>query len=175
MLTWPWILVAIAQSRGGLVASPGIAAFVKANPQSVTFLATLTGTLFSVLAAILFSSAIVRFSQKWIARRQEVDIFHLSFFMTLRYQFFPWGISDVSTMASKWYLIMVVAACILVFNFIPSSLSALMTPTLLNKTESLTGTELDFSSNNPDCFAWFNSFPPNDNCGWRVCPESREL
>ena len=149
MLTWPWILVAIAQSRGGLVASPGIAAFVKANPQSVTFLATLTGTLFSVIATALFSSAIVRFSQSWIARRQKIDIYHISMLMTIRYKLFPWGSNDVP-MVCKWYLIAVVAACILSSYLISSRLSTLLTPA---KTESLSGTELDFTSNSPICFA----------------------
>ena len=169
MLVWPWLLFAFAWSRSGLVASPSITTFVLANTQNISFLATLSGTIFAVISGVLFSTAIVRFSQKWIARRQEMDVFYISFFMTLKYQFFPWGIGDVPTIGNKWFLVMIVAACIFAFQFIPSGISALLTPTRFNKTEMLIGTELDFTSSAPDCISWLNAIQEiQEQCEWHV-------
>ena len=92
-------------------------------------------------------------------------MFHVSFFMTLRYQFFPWGWEDWSELKNRWYLLMVVAMCILAFGFIPSGISTLLVPTPFQRTALLMGTELDFASSDPACLSWIRDHSPiRDRC-----------
>ena len=165
ILWWPWIILGYVWRLGGVPASTSIVTWATTQPRSVTYVSTLFGTLFSALAALFFSTAIIRFSQKWFGQREEVDMFHVSFFMTLRYQFFPWGWQDWSALKNRWYLFIVVAVCILAFGFIPSGISALLAPTPFQRTALLMGTELDFASSDPACLSWIRDHSPiRDRC-----------
>jgi hypothetical protein len=172
MLSWPWIVFGVVWGRDGIAGGPRFSKLVRENPQTVTFLVTHIGTLFAAISALLFSTAVIRFSQKWIVGRNEVDIFHIAFFTTLRHQRFPWTYEDLATLVRRWHLVLTVLSCIFAFNFVPSGISALLGPIPFNKTASLTGTELDFSSSVPDCVAWLRIPRINGNCTWFVSEES---
>ena len=165
ILLWPWIILGCVRHLGGVPAPTSIATWATTQPRSVTYVSTLIGTLFSALAALFFSTAIIRFSQKWFRRREEVDMFQVSFFVTLRYQFFPWGWKDWSALKNRWYLFIIVAMCILAFGFIPSGISTLLVPTPFKRTALLMGTELDFASSDPACLSWIRDHSPiRDSC-----------
>ena len=157
LLAWPWIAFGYVWHRDGVLASPRVASWAATRPRSVTYVATLLGTAFSALTAWFFSNAIIRFSQKWLARNKEVEIFYVSFLVTLRYKFFPWGFKELSEFRHRWHLLIIVAACILAFGFIPPGISALVSPNPYNKIVHLTGSELNFASNDPACSAWLAS------------------
>ena len=63
-----------------------------------------------------------------------------------------------------------VVACILTFPQLISSTTSLITPGPFNRMANLTGTELDFSSNDTDCLAWFKAHPQagSNNCNVQV-------
>ena len=173
--TWPWICLGYVWHQDGVLAPPRVASWATTYPRSVTYVATLIGTVFSALTAWFFSKAIVRFSQKWLARRQEVDIFHVSFLVTLRYKFFPWGFKELSEYRHRWHLLIVVAACILAFGVIPPGISALVSPNSYNKIVHLTGSELNFASSDPACSAWLANHPMiRGNCSNFVRPTGLE-
>ena len=165
LLWWPWITLGHVWRLGGVSAPTSIVTWATTQPRSVPYISTLFGTFFSALTALFFSTAIIRFSQKWFEQREEVDMFHVSFFMTLRYQFFPWGWQDWSALKNRWYLLIVVAVCILAFGFIPSGIAALLAPTPFQRTALLMGTELDFASSDPACLSWIRDHSPiRDRC-----------
>jgi hypothetical protein len=134
-----------------------IASWATTQPRSVTYVATLLGIGFSAASAFLFSTALIRFAQKWLGQRAQVDVFYISIFMTLKYKFFPWGLRDLSTFRSGWHLTIIVAACILAFGVIPPGISALISPTPYHQMTSLTGREFDFASSNPECSRWLTN------------------
>ena len=175
LLAWPWICLGYVWDRDGVLASPRVASWAATRPRSVTYVATLIGTAFSALTAWFFSNAIIRISQKWLSRNEEVDIFYVSFLVTLRYKFFPWGLKDLSEYRRRWHLLVVVAACILAFGFIPPGISALVSPNPYNKFVHLTGSELDFASSDPACSAWLaNNSVIRDTCSSFVRPTGFE-
>jgi hypothetical protein len=168
MLWWPWIFFAVVWTSGGIVGGPRFSRLVRENPQTVTFLVTHLGTLFAAITAFLFSTAIIRFAQKWIIARDEVDVVHLTLFTTLRHQTFPWTVQDRAFLLRKWHLVITVLSCIIAFNFVPSSISSLLGPIPFNRTTILTGSELDFASSAPDCVTWLKIPRITGTCNWFV-------
>jgi len=64
--------------------------------------------------------------------------------------------------------VVLAGVCIAAFALVPSGTTSLITPVSFNRTWPLTGTELDFSSNVPDCVGWFAANTLTENCDWKV-------
>ena len=170
MLFWPWIFFGIVWVKKGIQMNNRDAEFVKEHPHITTFLFTLIANIISIIVTTLFSSAIIRFAQEWVYG-QSTRAFHLTVLSAFRHQTWPWmGWQDVKSLSAekRWRFAPLVAVCILTFVVLTSSTTSLITPALFNRTAILTGTELNFSSNDTDCLAWFNAHPRSNNCDWQV-------
>ena len=169
MLMWPWIFWGVVQSQNGIQMNNHVAKVVMDNPQGTTFLITLLGNIASLIISILFSSAIVRFSQE-LVERKGVTVFDVSLLSAFRYQRWPWGIKDLnrSFFRTRWLRMILILGCIAAFGFVPSSVTSLITPVPFNRRADLQGTELDFSSIDTDCRNWSSVNPLSNNCDWKV-------
>ena len=165
LLSWPWIFFFVVWCRDGVILPPSVARVITTRRQIVAFLTTLVGTLFTTLTSFFFSMAIVCFFQKRIQRHKgTMGALDLSFFMSLRYQVFPWGLKELWSLVPKLHLVIITIICISTFQVVPSSISALLAPTLFNSSRSLENIELDFTSNNTECRTWFAEAPINTEC-----------
>jgi hypothetical protein len=167
-LAFPWVVFTSVRANHGVTASLYVSRFVKRNPQTVNFVATHLGTLFATITAYLFSTAVVRFAQKWIVHLGDIDMLHISFFTDLRHQRFPGSFGHWSSAFRSWRLVAILAVTIVMFNFIPSGISVLLSPIPFNRTVPLTGTEVDFGSSVPDCVAWLKQPRIFGDCNWAV-------
>ena len=168
MLVWPWILWGVVWSQHGIQMNEHVAKVVIDNPQSTTFFTTLLGNIASLIVSTLFSSAIIRFSQE-LVERKGVTVFDVSVLSAFRYQRWPWAMEDLNGpfVRTQWLRMVLIVGCIAAFGFVPSSVTSLITPVQFNRMAPLNGTELDFSSNDPDCLDWFTANPIH-NCEWKV-------
>jgi hypothetical protein len=169
MLVWPWIFWGVVYSQLGIQMSNYAAKVVMDNPQRTTFFATLLGNIASVIVSTLFSSSIIRFSQE-LVERKGITVFDVSMLWGFRYQKWPWGMEDLNGpfVRTRWLRMVLIAVCIAAFGFVPSSVTSLITPAPFNRTATLKGTELDFSSDNTDCLDWFAANPIPNKCDWKV-------
>jgi len=170
MLIWPWILFGVVWVKKGIQMNNRDAEFVKEYPHITAFLFTLIANIISIIVTTLFSSAIIRFAQEWVYG-QSTRAFHLTLLSGIRHQTWPWmGWQDVKSLSAEttWRFASLVVVCILTFVVSTSSTTSLITPAPFNRTTILTGTELNFSSNDTDCLAWFNAHPRSNNCDWQV-------
>ena len=169
MLVWPWIFWGVVWSQHGIQMNEHIAKVVLENPQGTTFFITFLGNITSVIVSILFSSAIIRFSQEMVERK-GVTVFDVSMLSAFRYQRWPWGMADLNRLfvRTQWLRMVLIVGCIAAFGFVPSSVTSLITPVPFNRMALLNGTELDFSSIDPDCINWFTANPIHNNCDWKV-------
>ena len=155
MLLWPWILLATIWARGGVQMSDHLARVVKNYPQRVSFFITLLGNIVSIVIGIIFSTAVLRFSQEWATNNDQVTVFDVSLISAFRNQSWPWGIKDHKYLLvrNRWLPVVLAGGCIAAFALVPSGTTSLITPVSFHRTWNLTGTELDFSSN-ADCVQW---------------------
>jgi hypothetical protein len=159
MLLWPWIFLATIGALGGVQMSDHVAKVVKNHPQRVSFFITLLGNIISIIISIIFSTAVLRFSQEWAINNDHVTVFDISLISAFRNQNWPWGIKDHKYLLirKRWLPVVLAGACIAAFALVPSGTTSLITPVSFNRTWPLTGTELDFSSNAADCLSWFQN------------------
>ena len=157
MLLWPWIFLATIWVVRGVQMSDHVAKVVKNHPQRVSFFITLLANIVSIIVSIIFSTAVLRFSQEWAINNGHVTVFHVSLISAFRNQNWPWGIKDHKYLLirKRWLPVVLAGACIASFALVPSGITSLITPVSFNRTWPLTGTELDFSSNAADCLGWF--------------------
>ncbi|KAF8984978.1 hypothetical protein BDQ17DRAFT_1496433 [Cyathus striatus] len=170
MLVWPWIFFGVVFALGGIQAGNHFASVVTKSPHTVNFFVTLIGNVITLIVDILFSFSILRFAQEWISDNKGITIFHVSLISALRRHKWPWGIQDFKHLfvRSRWLLATLVGACIVCFTFVPSSVTSLISPVTFKRTTSLSGTEIDFSSNSSDCINWLTNDQIPDECDWRT-------
>jgi len=172
MLIWPWLFFGIVWAKKGLQMNNHVARLVKENPHATTYFITLICSIISMIVTALFSLAIIRFAQELVTYHTPTRPFHLRVLLAFRHQNWPWGKSwkDVKYLMNKnrWWPAALVVVCILTFPQLMSSTTSLLTPGPFNRTAILAGTELNFSSNETDCLAWFEAHPRSNNCGWQV-------
>jgi hypothetical protein len=156
MLVWPWIFLAIIRAwpGGGVQMSDHVARVVKSYPQMVSFFITLFANVVSIIIGIIFSTAVLRFSQEWATNNDQVTVFHVSLISAFRNQSWPWGIKDHKYLLirNRWLPVVLAGGCIAAFALVPSGTTSLITPVSFHRKWDLTGTELDFSS--ADCVQW---------------------
>ena len=172
MLVWPWIFLTTAWTLDGIQMESHIAKAVRDHPQSTSFAITLFGNIVSIIISILFSIAVVRFAQEWVKDNDHLTVFDVSLILAFSQQRWPWSVKDSKYLLVPNRLLAVVLAgvCIAGFALIPPGTTSLVTPVPFNRTWTLTGTELDFSSNATDCVDWFavNATQFVSKCTWEV-------
>jgi hypothetical protein len=169
LLAWPWVFFAIVWSKHGIVATSWVLILITEHHQGAAFLMAYIGTLHGLLVAACFSLAILRIFQKWVVRaRGSVDVYSLAFFMGLLHQAFPWEIKHSPSLARKSAMGLIAITCAVTFNFVPSSVSALIAPTSFNKTHILGGIELDFTSSTTMCLEMWRQPLFGTNCSRMV-------
>ena len=172
MLIWPWMFFGIVWAKKGLQMNNHVAQLVKEHPHATTYFITLICSIISMIVTAFFSLAIIRFAQELVTYRTPTRPFHLSVLLAFRHQTWPWGKSlrDVKYLMNKdrWWLAALVVVCVVTFPQLVSSTTSLLTPGPFNRTAILTGTELNFSSTEPDCLAWFKAKPRSNDCDWQV-------
>ena len=176
MLLWPWILLAIIWARGGIQMDDHVAKIVNHYPQRTSFFITLLGIIVSIIVSILFSTAVVRFSQEWAVHNDHITVFDVSLISAFKHQSWPWGITDwhkYLLVRNRWLPAALAGVCIATFALVPSGTTSLITPVSFNRTWNLTGTELDFSSNAADCIDWFAANPLHYCNHWTVGEQTR--
>jgi len=173
MLSWPWIFFGVVYAVKGIQINNHLAKVVTDHPHSTTFFVTLIGNIVCLLINILFSFAIIRFSQEWIATNATVTVFDMELIIALRHQTWPWALKDIKKLLVRNRVVPVVlaATCIGAYTFIPSGVTSLITPVPFNKNVTLQGVELDFSST--DCQAWLETHHISNNCDWGVSHKHR--
>ena len=174
MLLWPWIFLSIIWACRGVQMDGNLAMVVKDHPQRTSFFITLFANIVSIIVSVLFSMAVVRFSQQWAMNRDHVTVFDVSLISAFRNQNWPWGIKDHKYLLirKRWLPAVLAGVCIASFAVVPSGTTSLITPVSFQKTWNLTGTELDFSSNDT-CyfFPLFTNTPAHledGDCFWNV-------
>lgn len=171
MLTWPLLFFGVVFALKGLQINNYVAKVVHRHPQNTAFFVTLVGNIVCLIINILFSSAVTRSAQEWIAQqRTEVTVYHVLLLTGLRTQTWPWTLKDLKEVFAlkRWLQLVLLGVCIGTFTFVPSSTTSLLTPIPFNRTVALKGTEVDFSSTDTDCLAWLNKKYISINCDWEV-------
>ncbi|KAF9460972.1 hypothetical protein BDZ94DRAFT_1168647 [Collybia nuda] len=171
MVVWPWVFYGVVKQKDGIVMSPSLTKIVQKHPQDVDYFVTAIASAISFLIGYLFQTSVTKLAQNWMVLK-ETDVFRLAFFSALRHQNFIWSLGTLPSVfksATKLGLVFTVLLYIGTFVLITPGLTALLHPQMIVRHANLTGTEIDFSSSNPDCLDWFN----NDNvlleaCGWSV-------
>ena len=154
--------------------SDSVAKVVKNHPQKISFFITLFGNIVSIIVSIIFSAAVLRFSQEWATNNDNVTVFDVSLISAFRNQNWPWGIEDHKYLLvrRRWLPMVLAGACITAFAVVPSGTTSLITPVSFNQTWPLTGTELDLSKSTdlvPKCVAGLpvdceSPFIPTSDC-----------
>jgi len=168
MLLWPWVFFGAVYAAKGIQMNNHLAKVVTDHPHSTTFFATLIANVVCLLINVLFSFAVIRFSQEWIATHEIVTVFDVELIMALRHQTWPWSLKDIKKLIIRNRVLPVVlaATCIGTYTFIPSGLTSLITPVPFHKNATLQGVELDLSSSK--CFDWLEAHNIHNNCDWQV-------
>lgn len=169
MLLWPWIFLITIWAWEGIQMDGHVAKLIKNYPQRANFFITLLGNIVNIIVSIIFSAAVVRFSQEWATNNDHVTVFDVSLISAFRNQSCPWGIKDHKYLLvrNRWLPVLLAGVCIAAFALAPSGTTSLITPVSFTRTWPLNGTELDFSSNATDCLLWFSE-NWSDNCDWKV-------
>jgi len=168
MLLWPWIFLGIVYAKKGIQMDNHLAKAVINHPHTTNFFVTLIASVVCMFVDILFSFAVIRFAQEWIANNEKITVFDVSVISGLRHQTLPWNIKDIKKllMSNRVVPVFLVGICIGAFALIPSAVTSLLTPVPFKKNSTLQGLELDLSSS--DCFDWLERHPISNNCDWEV-------
>ena len=173
MLCWPWVILGVLFARiDGIPLSDRFADYVKNNPRNTNFFITLIGAIVNLIVASLFSTSILRYSQGWMAPKENISFFHLSLILAFRSHSFPWRLSDRKYLLTRkrWIRAALVLACIYAFTLIAPGVTTILTPLPISHSVPLNGTELDFSPNTTTCLEWFNTQATSmtNTCQWKV-------
>ena len=168
------------RSQGAVPLNPGFANYVNHNPRNIDFFITQIGTIVNLIVGLLFSRSILRYSQGWMAPKENISFFHLSLILAFRTHRFPWSLSDRKYLLTRkrWIRAALVLACIYAFTCIASGVTTTLTPLPILLNKSLHGTELDFSPN-PNattCLEWLNNqaISMTNTCQWKVSARAQE-
>ena len=178
MLIWPWIFFGVLWRKPGHGSKMNghLAKYVTDNPHTTNFVVTFIASLGSLVISILVSMAVVRLSRTWIARKghQETHptIFQVSLLSGFKHHTVPWGFSDRGALFVKKrvFLFLLVVVWMFIFTAVTPAITSLISPIPFTRTDSLTGTEIDFTSNVSECVNWFDSNTIDDTapCDWVV-------
>ena len=174
MLCWPWVIFGVFHARGGITLTHRFANYVNHNPRNITFFITQIGAIVNLIVGFLFSTSILRYSQGWMAPKENISFFHVSLILAFRTHRFPWGLSDRKYLLTRkrWIRAALVLACIYAFTFITPGVTTILAPLPIELEAPLHGTELDFSPN-PNaatCLEWLNiqAMTMTNTCQWKV-------
>lgn len=170
MLVWPWIFLGAVWGPKGIQMNNRAAKVVTDHPHATSFFVTLIGNIVNLTVSVLFSFAVIRFAQEKVMSDTHITVFDVSLLSALRHQTWPWGFKDLGYLfdRTRWLAAVLVGGCIAAFTFVPGSTTSLLNPAPYNRTERLTGTELNFASTAPDCLGWLNAHNISNNCDWQV-------
>ena len=140
---------------------------------AVAFTVTLVGSVVRSIIGYLFSFAIVRFGQEWIAKSHSgpgVTVFDVSLLSAFRNQTWVWGVDEwkLANRRSRPIPLLLVATCILGFALVPSGTAGLIAPTTFNRTVVLKGREINFMPSDVQCLPWLEANQIGSNCDWKV-------
>jgi hypothetical protein len=171
MLLWPWVFLAGMWASHGIAMDYHLEFAIQNHPQRTNFVITLFANIVSIIVSILFSTAVVHFSQKWAMSNDQVmvTVFDVSLISAFRNQNWPWGINDhrYLLIRKRWFPAVLAGVCIAAFALVPSGTTSLITPVSFKTTSPVQGTELDFSSIDTHCDIWQVEID-NTNCDWKV-------
>ena len=175
MLCWPWVIFGVFYCSKAILLNEGFANYVNHNPRNITFFITQIGTIVNLIVGFLFSTSILRYSQGWMAPKENISFFHVSLILAFRTHRFPWGLSDRKYLLTRkrWIRAALVLACIYAFTFITPGVMTILAPLPIDQEAPLhVGTELNFSPN-PNaatCLEWLNiqAMTMTNTCQWKV-------
>ncbi|KDQ53375.1 hypothetical protein JAAARDRAFT_61397 [Jaapia argillacea MUCL 33604] len=179
MLIWPWVFFAIAFDRpDGLALNSTAENIVQRNPVDTTWVVTNIANVSAFLVTFLFQSAVKTFLVVLVTS-EPTKIFRVAFvsaakapsqsgalwlWANRRYLWLvrsgKWG---------KWILLAILLLVyIALFFLILGGFTSLLTPRPIQRSSTLSGTELDFTSDDPNCLLWFDQNTPSDDadCKW---------
>jgi len=170
MLVWPWIFFGVVWGKKGLQMGNRAAKVVTDHPHATSFFVTFIGNFVNLIVSVLFSFAIIRLAQERVMGEKDITVFDVSLLAALRHQSWPWGLKDLGYLfdRTRWLAAALVGGCIAAFTFVPGSTTSLINPAPYNRTDRLTGTELNFGSTAADCLTWLNAHNITNNCDWMV-------
>jgi hypothetical protein len=170
MLAWPWIFFGVVWGKEGLQMGNRAAKVITDHPHATSFFVTFIGNIVNLIVSILFSFAIIRLAQERVMDEKHITIFEVSLLSALRHQSWPWEVKDLGQLLkrTRWLPAALVGGCIAAFTFVPGSTTSLINPAPFNRTERLTGTELNFASTAADCLTWLDAHNITNNCDWGV-------
>jgi len=174
MLCWPWVIFGVFFARGSIRLTHHFANYLNHHYRNITFFITQSGAIVNLIVGFLFSRSILRYSQGWMAPKENISFFHLSLIFAFRTHRLPWRLSDRKYLLTRkrWIRAALVLACIYASTFIAPGVTTLLTPLPIGLQAALQGTELDFSPN-PNattCLEWLNAQATSmtNTCQWKV-------
>ncbi|KAJ2913779.1 hypothetical protein MD484_g6642, partial [Candolleomyces efflorescens] len=172
MVSWPWVFFGIVKANNGIQMQGRLADVYDEYPHEVAVVVTLLGTVNRILATFLLGKVVVRFGQEKIAHANDetVTVFGVSALLAFRHVSLVWGIGQWGQLARgprRFAVLLLLLLCLAGLALIPSGTAGLITPGEFNKTAELSGSELDFLSDNPACLTWLELNRVQNNCDWR--------
>jgi len=176
MLCWPWVLFGVLYARKIIALNDSFANHVKKNPRNTNFFITNIGAIVNIIVGFLFSKSILRYSQGWMAPKENISFFRLQLILAFRSHSFPeWILSGRKYLLTRkrWIRVALLLGCIYAFTLIPSGVTTVLTPLPIPYQENLPhGTELNFSPNPnaTSCLEWLNTqaISTTNTCQWKV-------
>ncbi|KAJ2912777.1 hypothetical protein MD484_g7634, partial [Candolleomyces efflorescens] len=176
MLLWPWVFFGVVKARNGVQMSNELSEKVARHPHQVGAIVTFIGTINRLIATLLFGKAVVRLGQEIIATNSSQDspqatVFGISALLAFRHMTLVWGVRQWKNLVQGFSRLAVVAlllASLAALALIPSGTANLITPVEFNKTADLRGTELDFTSADPECIAFLGRSQLTNLCDWKT-------
>jgi hypothetical protein len=160
---WPWIFFWVVWGKNGIELSSQV---VKNHQKDTLYVVTVISNIIGLTAAHLFSKAVVCLAQKRVVYK-DTDIADITFFTALKNHSLKLSLLR----QGRPHLFIMVILYPIVFSLITPGFTTFLTPTNFSRLYNLTGSELDFGSNDPDCRAWFsNNYDAinGSSCDWRV-------
>ena len=163
MMIWPWILFGAFFGLGGVAMQYHAARVANDHPQDVTFFVTSISNVISLINAFLFSKGAASVAQKWVVHK-DANITSISFLTALKNRAFPVYLYQ----QGRYRPLAIVVLYMVIFIFVTPGMTALLLPVPFIRKASLSGTELNFASNDTGCNNWFNNNTIPDTCTWAV-------
>ncbi|KAJ2936274.1 hypothetical protein H1R20_g824, partial [Candolleomyces eurysporus] len=144
MVLWPWGVFAVLRASGGIQMPNSLAEYIVENPQLVSAFVTFVGTLNRIAATFLFGCAITRYGQESIATKVGNEAVTV----------FDW--KALEQKPRRCILVVLFFVVLGGFATIPSGTASLVAPSRFHKSQmmELTGWELDFTVQDPQCASW---------------------
>ncbi|KDQ53318.1 hypothetical protein JAAARDRAFT_197483 [Jaapia argillacea MUCL 33604] len=172
MIVWPWVFVAILSTTpGGLAMHPKAAYLSLLYPEVSTFFVTTLSNALALVVSYLFSLSARTLATKWLASKPS-NIYFLSLFSAAKSPAqagLSWTFTSRRWLSNSHRLRHALALVFygVLFFLILGGFTSLLNPRPITWTAPLSGSELDFTSTDPDCTFWFeNNAISDDSCGW---------